>query len=116
MSASRFHVGGVKEHDRQAKCPGAALDDAAGPTESERGNLRVGRTGSDELAEGHARMRAREDPSQQRRVRRGPAVCLRRRRHVDELEELTVFVQHGDRTVRAGINSEDGLGGHFLRS
>jgi hypothetical protein len=27
-------------------------------------------------------------------------------------EELAAFVQNGDRTVRAGINADDGWGGH----
>jgi hypothetical protein len=46
MSASRFQVGGVR-NDRDAESAGTPLNDAAGPAESERRNLGIGRTRTD---------------------------------------------------------------------
>ena len=57
-------------------------------------------------------MSSGEDLCEQRRVGRGPA-SFRRRRHVDDLEESASLVQHGNRTMRARVDSEDGLGSHL---
>jgi hypothetical protein len=53
-----------------------------------------------------------EDPRERWRVRSAPSVRLLRCRHIDDLEEFTAVVEHGDRAVRAGVNADDGLGGH----
>jgi hypothetical protein len=60
-------------------------------------------------------MGAREYPPKQWRVRSAPAVCLRERGHVEDVEELATFVQNGNRAMRAGINSQHRRHRHALR-
>jgi hypothetical protein len=64
---------------------------------------------SDELpsaAEGGARVSA--NSREQRRAGRGPAVRLEQRRHVLDGEKLSGFVQDGNGTVSAWVDSQDG--------
>jgi hypothetical protein len=79
----------------------------AGPAKSERRNLRIGRTGAHELAEGYAGMGASEDPRKQGRVRGAPAVRFARHRYVLDPEKASRFVEPGDGPMRARIDAED---------
>ena len=75
-------------------------------------SLRIGWTRADELAERHAGFRSSKDRRQQGRIRRRPAIGLRRRRHVDHFEEIAALVQNGNRAMRARVNADDGRSGH----
>src|SRR4029077_10531737 len=59
------------------------------------------------FAEGYAGMGASEDPREQGRVGRGPAVRLRRRRYVLDRNELAAVVEKRDRAVSARIDSQN---------
>jgi hypothetical protein len=78
------------------------------------GVISQGLSGSTAFGSGWGRFG--EDPSEQGGIGRGPAVRVRHRGHIDEIEQVTVLIQQGDRAVSARVDAKDGLGGRFLRS
>ena len=72
--------------------------------------------GPHELAEGEARVSARENPGKQGSIRGRPAVRLERRWRVKHFEKIAAVVQHGDCVVSTGVNSQHRLHHRALRN